>query len=590
MPLTPRFLPAKMSENSLIRYQTTYYNNPESGDRYTHPAGFKGDYTFWLAVSDHNPADLNHPVMYDAYETKVQVREGTPFQITSSIAENYQGGTHIDLRWSVDPTIFTKDSKVRITLSDDMGASFKYILAEELPNNGHAQVQLPNVAIDKVAYPNYSKLLRGGVIKIEVIGHIAYALTRYRSSDGGGFTITPDPAAAIPLQLIGDLPKNITVDRAESIPQKATLQSIGGQGNITQNAEDLPIVQGDCPGRYHFERIYTVSDAATTLTHKQTITVYDDRPPLFDTFPENIKVPEMANVPPQATLTAHDLVSGEVTVKATEKREADKVTYHWEATDACGNTATHEQIITITGEKVVPLSFFTYFPPDIEVDCPADIPIEASMATRGGCDPIRIITEDRIEHPTGQEGYVLLRDYIATDVCGAQVSYTQRITVKGLCGEKPPKANPTPEPKPQRTPQPPVTPPTPQPPVTPPVLQPEPPVTPMPQSPMLPPTHSVTPTTVTIYNVVSTVDAENYFRIEGTDADAPISVQIFNEMGIKVYSSDHYGEHGAFFRGKANVSGVISHSAYVPSGTYFYVIRYQLNGDAKIDKGYLFVK
>ena len=107
---------------------------------------------------------------------------------------------------------------------------------------------------------------------------------------------------------------------------------------------------------------------------------------------------------------------------------------------------------------------------------------------------------------------------------------------------------------------------------------------------MVPPTHSVTPTTVTIYNVVSTVDAENYFRIEGTDADVPISVQIFNEMGIKVYSSDHYGEHGAFFRGKANVSGVISHSAYVPSGTYFYVIRYQLNGDAKIDKGYLFVK
>ena len=269
----------------------------------------------------------------------------------------------------------------------------------------------------------------------------------------------------------------------------------------------------------------------------------------------------MANVSPQATLTAHDLVSGEVTVKATEKHEADKVTYHWEATDACGNTATHEQIITITGEKVAPLSFFTYFPPDIEVDCPADIPIEASMATRGGCKPIRIITEDRIEHPTGQEGYVLLRNYIATDVCGAQVSYTQRITVKGLCGEKPPKAKPAPEPKPQPTPQPPVTPPAPQPPVTPPVLQPEPPVTPMPKPPMVPPTHSVTPTTVTIYNVVSTVDAENYFRIEGTDADAPISVQIFNEMGIKMYSSDHYGEHGAFFRGKANVSGVISHSA-----------------------------
>ena len=36
---------------------------------------------------------------------------------------------------------------MRILLSDDSGKSYKYVLVEEAPNNGHCEVTLPNVAI-----------------------------------------------------------------------------------------------------------------------------------------------------------------------------------------------------------------------------------------------------------------------------------------------------------------------------------------------------------------------------------------------------------------------------------------------------------
>ena len=56
-----------------------------------------------------------------------------------------------------------------------------------------------------------------------------------------------------------------------------------------------------------------------------------------------------------------------------------------------------------------------------------------------------------------------------------------------------------------------------------------------------------------IYNGVSTDDANNYFRIANTDPNSTISVIIFDEMGLKVYESDHYQERGEIFRGYPNV-------------------------------------
>ncbi|GJH39541.1 hypothetical protein RCZ04_00910 [Capnocytophaga sp. HP1101] len=59
-------------------------------------------------------------------------------------------------------------------------------------------------------------------------------------------------------------------------------------------------------------------------------------------------------------------------------------------------------------------------------------------------------------------------------------------------------------------------------------------------------------------------------------------------MGLKVYENNHYGEHGDYFRGQANIRGVIGNRAL--AGTYFYIVTYYLNGQLETQKGYLYIK
>ena len=93
---------------------------------------------------------------------------------------------------------------------------------------------------------------------------------------------------------------------------------------------------------------------------------------------------------------------------------------------------------------------------------------------------------------------------------------------------------------------------------------------------------------IIIYNGVSTADPANYFRIENTDTGQPISVVIFDEMGLKVYENNNYGKTEVF-RGMANVGTIIGGRKAL-AGTYFYIITYYKNGQLESRKGYLYVR
>ena len=93
---------------------------------------------------------------------------------------------------------------------------------------------------------------------------------------------------------------------------------------------------------------------------------------------------------------------------------------------------------------------------------------------------------------------------------------------------------------------------------------------------------------ITVYNGVSTSNPSNYLKIENTDADKPISVLIFDEMGLKVYENNDYGKTEVF-RGEANVDTIIGGKRKL-AGTYFYIITYYKNGQLAYKKGYLYVK
>ena len=308
-----------------------------------------GTFTFWLGVSDAQPQQAaDYIVQYDLAETKVTVKEGTPFEITTTPKNKYKGGEKISLQWKVDAAIFA-GTKVRVLLSDDLGKTFKHIVLAETANDGAEEVTLPNINTTKA------------VLKIEVIDGLAFALTNYNPQTGG-FTIEKDDNfVSEPLAFVATtLPQDLTLSCAKEVPTVVMPITTGGCASVSYRMEEKKTAVL-CNNRFTLLRIFTATDGCTTLTHTQTIKVADNIPPTFvGTLPQDITIEEGEPIPLQKSISAEDTCAGAPTVKRSMREELNeegkrvKIIYQWVARDVCGNEAVHTQTISITPKKVVP--------------------------------------------------------------------------------------------------------------------------------------------------------------------------------------------------------------------------------------------
>ena len=489
-----RFMTYKGKTNGNIRFETTWFEQERNTFvpiAATSPLNYTpGTFTFWLAAADHNRADRNHVVKYDVEEVKVKIAEGKPFEIQNfdngSWEQNrtYNGGQMLTLHWQVDENIFGKDSKVRILLSDDSGKTYKYILKETADNNGTCDVILPNINIG-TTHGHFGKQRGQGVIKIEVIDGLAFALSCTKPYHVGGFMIDKNKNAPTPLALVASsLPaQHITVACADVIPAAAKIETEGGCGRVT-SAITQEETNKKCDNYYTLKRTYSFSDECnTTVSFEQFITVKDDKAPAFvEVLPKDVSIEEGATLPEAKTLTAKDNCAGNLQVTPLVSKENNKVVYLWKATDSCGNSTVHTQTILI--------------------------------------NPKPQISTPTVSTPT-----------VTTPTVTTPTVSTPTVTT---------------------------------------------------------PTVSSPTQGIIIYNGVSTTDPANYFRIENTDTDQPISVVIFDEMGLKVYENNNYGKTEVF-RGMANVGTIIGGRKAL-AGTYFYIITYYKNGQLESRKGYLYVR
>ena len=308
-----------------------------------------GTFTFWLGVSDAQPQQAaDYIVQYDLAETKVTVKEGTPFEITTTPKNKYKGGEKISLQWKVDAAIFA-GTKVRVLLSDDLGKTFKHIVLAETANDGAEEVTLPNINTTKA------------VLKVEVIDGLAFALTNYNPQTGG-FTIEKDDnLASEPLAfVVATLPQDLTLSCAKEVPTAVMPTTTGGCASVSYRMEEKKTAVL-CDNRFTLLRIFTATDGCTTLTHTQTIKVADNIPPTFvGTLPQDITIEDGEPIPLQKSISAEDTCAGAPTVKRSEREELNeegkrtKIIYQWVARDVCGNEAVHTQTISITPKKIVP--------------------------------------------------------------------------------------------------------------------------------------------------------------------------------------------------------------------------------------------
>ena len=141
--------------------------------------------------------------------------------------------------------------------------------------------------------------------------------------------------------------------------------------------------------QFYVNQVWTAADACgNTTTYTQVITVNDDIAPAFvGTLPANATV-SCDNVPEAVTLTATDNC-GTPTVAMTETRTNGScpnsyvLNRVWTATDACGNSVSHTQIITVT-DTVKPV-FTSTLPTDTTVSCSADVPVVPTVTAIDNC-------------------------------------------------------------------------------------------------------------------------------------------------------------------------------------------------------------
>ncbi|MEI7509485.1 MAG: gliding motility-associated C-terminal domain-containing protein, partial [Flavobacterium sp.] len=98
-----------------------------------------------------------------------------------------------------------------------------------------------------------------------------------------------------------------------------------------------------------------------------------------------------------------------------------------------------------------------------------------------------------------------------------------------------------------------------------------------------------------VYNAV-TPNGDNkndYFEIENItnlDCYPENTVEIYNRWGVKVYDTENYNNDTRAFRGVSEGRDTVKESAELPTGTYFYILKYKsIDGIYTTKNGYLYL-
>lgn len=295
-----KFLTRKPSPASVIGFIPEYEfkaGNSIASIPYTYPDQWTlGTFTFWIGVSDAGiylkDKNASHSTQYDMVETKVNIETGTPFKITGGIIDGlsatkpYKAGDKLNLKWGVDSNIFDKNSRVKISLSDDLGKTYRYVLAASTPNDGEEEIILPNLQIGKYTHNRNTKTA-AGLIKIEVIDHIAVAITENNPLFGGFEIQKTDISFAnlpteqyIKVKNIPDAPVVTATSTCRSTPNPRVIKTEKINENI-------------------LERIWTATDSCgNTATYIQFIEKEKDVAPLeFVSTPKDLQVSCLKDIP-----------------------------------------------------------------------------------------------------------------------------------------------------------------------------------------------------------------------------------------------------------------------------------------------------
>ncbi|WP_313806089.1 gliding motility-associated C-terminal domain-containing protein, partial [Flavobacterium sp.] len=438
-------------------------------------------------------------------------------------------------------------------------------------------------------------------------------------------------------------PADVTVACQSEVPAMISLTANDNcQGEITVQGVDS-IAQGECANNFVVTRTWTFVDACgNTSSVSQTINVVDDLAPIAPQAPADVTVACQSEVPAMVSLTANDNCQGEITVEGVDSIEGGSegncansfiVTRTWTFTDACGNTSTATQVITVN-DDIAPILEDEDFVSELTVSC-NNIPEMPTLTFTDNCGgSVTVESSETIVNEVMDENnliisYDIIRNWTATDTCDNSTEITQIIHVtvgetfnagtKELCSNDTANANYNLnqllnglvsedeydgtwaienvgfEFALQGN-----------------ILN----VTQLPvgyytlgytlstQNSYCPRKYEfyihvlddcgvLAECAINVFNAVSpNQDGLNdIFHIEGITCYAENNVKIYNRWGILVYDEDGYNNADISFNGVSEGRTTLNRGEELPDGTYFYILKYKSNETGNwLDKsGYLYL-
>lgn len=239
-------------------------------------------------------------------------------------------------------------------------------------------------------------------------------------------------------------PPNITVSCESSILPEvtgtATATDLCGQAFVGYT--DLVLGSLGCNGTGIIERTWTAIDPCSNIASCVQIIVIEDKTLPTITCPQNITVDCAAGILP--AVTGQPVVSDNCTPVANLQ-----VTYSdvnivppgcngtttlrrtWRVNDACGNSSTCNQIITVT--DLLKPTIFCPAPITISCESPRTPEVTGAASATDNCTPVSSLVITFVDNTSGLIGCngtgILKRTWTATDLCGNESSCVQDIWI-----------------------------------------------------------------------------------------------------------------------------------------------------------------
>ena len=234
-------------------------------------------------------------------------------------------------------------------------------------------------------------------------------------------------------------PISVTVECDDSTDPQDT-----GEPTVTDNCDDDPdvffvdsVMAGSCGGEQRIARMWYVTDDCGNRTIcTQILTLSDTTPPVI-ACPQDVSLdcdqtPDVINA---GAPTATDNCSDPVDFTYSDAEVAGScpgeriITRTWRGTDACGNEADCDQIITVTDINPPIITC----PTDLTLECTADTSVAAigSASAVDFCDASPSVTSsDSVSDGSCDQESVITRTWMAVDACGNTNTCDQTITLQ----------------------------------------------------------------------------------------------------------------------------------------------------------------